>query len=133
MMSKMIQAYFHTENEAEDARISLLKYDPELLEVGSLEAGYSGEGRLLIPLIAGAGSVGGSGINNGVGIVGSYGAVASLLGDDVSIHDPAYTDEFKEEDLKDLHYVLSAKVKEADYSEAVSLLRHNHGHLEKLD
>ena len=39
-MSRMIQAYFRTESQAEDAKVLLLKYDPEMLEVGRLPDGY---------------------------------------------------------------------------------------------
>ncbi|UKS30822.1 hypothetical protein LOZ80_18530 [Paenibacillus sp. HWE-109] len=121
-MSKMIQAYFHTENQAEDAKVLLLKYNPDKLEVGRLPEGYTGNGRVLLPLVDGVGT--GTAVNptNGVGVVGVMPVVGALD-----------SERYLEEDEDSLQYVLSAKVNDADYLGAVDLLRRNHAHLEKFD
>jgi hypothetical protein len=105
----MIQAYFHTENQAEDAKVLLLKYSPDMLEVGRLPDGFNGTGRVLLPFVDGVGTGGETNLNNGVGIVGVMPTVET--------HSSDYRDE--NEDV--LHYVLSAKVSDADYPAAVDL------------
>ncbi|KQX46572.1 MULTISPECIES: hypothetical protein [unclassified Paenibacillus] len=123
-MSRMIQAYFHTENQAEHARILLLKYSPDMLEVGRLPDGYNGTGRVLLPFVDGVGTGGETNLNSGVGIVGVMPTVETHSSD-------AYWDKNEDEDA--LHYVLSAKVSDVDYPAAVDLLRRNHAHMEKID
>ncbi|MEC0230742.1 hypothetical protein [Paenibacillus alba] len=121
-MNRMIQAYFHTESQAEDAKVLLLKYNPEILEVGRLPEGYNGSGRVLLPLVDGVGTGADASGHTGVGSVGVMPTVGTLG-----------SEEYLEEDQDTLHYVLSAKVREADYLGAVDLLRRNHAHLEKID
>ncbi|NOU86576.1 hypothetical protein GC102_12445 [Paenibacillus sp. LMG 31460] len=121
-MSRMIQAYFHTENQAEDAKVLLLKYSPEILEVGRLPDGFNGTGRVLLPFVDGVGTGGETNLNNGVGIVG--------LMPTVETHS---SEAYRDEDEDALHYVLSAKVSDADYPAVVDLLRRNHAHMEKID
>lgn len=119
-MSRMIQAYFRTESQAEDAKVLLLKYDPEMLEVGRLPDGYNGTGRVLLPFVDGVGTGGVTNLNNGLGIVGVMPTVETHS-----------SEVFRDEDA--LLYVLSAKVRDADYLAAVDLLRRNHAHMEKID
>ncbi|MBP1962201.1 hypothetical protein [Paenibacillus aceris] len=121
-MSRMIQAYFHTENQAEDARVLLLKYDPEMLEVGRLSEGYGGSGRLLLPFMEGGGLISEANMNNKFGFVDVLPTAAPVSSDDVN-----------DGDVHALHYVLSAKVADADYAGAIDLIRRNHGHLEEFD
>ncbi|BFT71214.1 hypothetical protein [Paenibacillus sp. P36] len=121
-MSRIIQAYFHTENQAEDAKVLLMKYNPEMLEVGSLEGGYNGSGRLLLPILDGGGLVSEANMNNSYAMVGTLPTAAANSSDYAS-----------DRDTTALHYVLTAKVAYADYSGAAEIIRRNHGHLEELD
>jgi hypothetical protein len=122
-MSKHIQAYFQTENEAEHVRTLLQTYDTEDLEVGKLDDGYSGGRRLIVPVF-GAGSdpqINGAGVGGtGAGVV-----PAAVIGRD--------DDEVDFDGDRDLHYVLSAKVLDEDYEELRNLVRHNRGHVERVD
>lgn len=120
-MSRTIQAYFHTENQAEDAKVLLLKYSPVMLEVGRLPDGFNGTARVLLPFVDGVGTGGETNLNNGVGIVGVMPTVET------------HSSDYRDEDEDVLHYVLSAKVSDADYPAAVDLLRRNHAHMEKVD
>lgn len=121
-MSRMIQAYFHTENQAEDARVHLVKFNPERLEVGALPEGYGGSGRLLLPMVEGGGIVSESSSNNRFGMVDVLPNAA-----------PVAADYANDDDAHRLRYVLSVKLDDGDYLEAVGLIRRNHGHLEALN
>ncbi|SFL31137.1 hypothetical protein SAMN03159341_10513 [Paenibacillus sp. 1_12] len=122
-MSKHIQAYFQTENEAEHVRTLLQTYDTEALEVGKLDDGYAGNRRIIIPIAdTGAGAQA-----NGTGVVGAGGiAPAAVIGD-------ADDDDLDLDGHRDLHYALSAKVLEEDYEEIRNLVRRNRGHVERVD
>ncbi|OWR29344.1 hypothetical protein CDO73_14170 [Saccharibacillus sp. O23] len=151
-MSKHIQAYFKTESEAEGARMSLMTFSTEQLEVGELQGGVGyggdrGSGRVVVPLVplAGTSNAGFSG-----GVNGSGGA-GSMIGDQavpVPAHresgalggqpiDKDEVDETYEDasdaDLRDLRYTLSAKVSEADYPAVVRKLRNNNGYVHVYD
>lgn len=117
----MIQAYFHTENQAESAKVLLMKYDPEMLEVGPLEGGYNGSGRLLLPMMEGGGLVNEANMNNSIAMV------------DVPPTAAANSSSYASDgDAQALHYVLSCKVANADFSGAAEIIRRNHGHLEEF-
>jgi hypothetical protein len=120
-MAKHIQAYFETENEAEHIRVLLQTYNTEDLEVGKLADGHLGGRNIIVPIAAVGGSTGA-----GIGLNGSGGGVAPLAA--VSAAD----DELWDGD-NNLHYVLSAKVLEEDYEEIRNLIRHNRGHVERVD
>ncbi|MZQ84183.1 hypothetical protein GQF01_18880 [Paenibacillus sp. 5J-6] len=122
MMSRMIQAYFHTENQAEGAKALLMKYDPQMLEVGSLEGGYNGSGRLLLPFMESGGLVNEANINNSFAMVDAPPAAARASSDYAS-----------DGDTQALHYVLSCKVADANYLGAAEIIRRNHGHLEEFN
>ncbi|WP_068774709.1 hypothetical protein [Paenibacillus sp. FJAT-26967] len=137
-MSKHIQAYFRTENDAEDVRIRLQTYQAEQIEVGETEGldrqtgilapfGYAGtSGNIAVPgtpVGTSSGPAGFAAVNNGEAehdpdkIV--RGQNDSLFGGD--------------DDYENLRYVLSAKVPENDYQEIVELIRNNNGYVEKMD
>ncbi|MDF2963273.1 MAG: hypothetical protein K0S39_5008 [Paenibacillus sp.] len=124
-MTKSIQAYFRTENEAEDVRILLQKYDTDMLEVGPIEDGTNLERGVYVPLAAGI-STNGTG-NSGTGAAGAVSdantGLAPLAG---------FASLDNDED-HDLHYVLSVQVNDADYNEIVHLIRSNQGHVARPD
>ncbi|MBP1991416.1 hypothetical protein [Paenibacillus eucommiae] len=128
-MSKPIQAYFSTESDAESARISLMIFNIDLLEVGELGDGRPEGVRFVVPIIAGSGS----GIATGTGM-GTLGADAGAVGTAASTT-PVVGDLDKNEpiDYDKLRYVLSGKVREQDYPEIVRIIHRNKGHVQAFD
>ncbi|WP_334075649.1 hypothetical protein [Paenibacillus sp. A14] len=155
-MSKHIQAYFKSEDQAEGARTSLLPYETEQLEVGALDRSIGRNSNILVPLLP----LNGSGVDTGgtygsVGVPGTVSAqgvvpVVAMAGrtDDnepVSgereraqgdvpgsgpVVDVTRTDEGDYDDLK---YVLTAKVRDNDYDDIVRKLRMQGAYVEHLD
>lgn len=151
MMSKHIQAYFRTESEAEGARMSLMTFTTEQLEVGELQGGVSfgGDrgGRVVVPLVPL------SGANNTTytGGTAAAGGAGSMIGDQaVPVPPPSdssavggrpidkddvtdVNENASDADLRDLTYTLSAKVKDEDYMDVVRKLRNNNGFVHVYD
>ena len=146
-MGRKLQAYFLTENDAEDVRIRLQGYGVRHLEVGKLDSPYSGV-PLLFPIFGvagnngtgiGNGSVTGTGTNAGAGAVaagvaGMEGRGIFGLADDADDHnDHIHEDSHGHVDYGDLHYTLTADVVPEDYDRVVDLIRRNNGHVEVFD
>jgi hypothetical protein len=117
-MGKHIQAYFETENEAEHIRVLLQTYDTESVEVSKLDDGYLGGRNFIIPIAA----VGSDTTTSGVGVSGAGSGIA-----------PVAAVGSMENGDHNLQYVLTAKVLEEDYHEIRNLIRHNRGHVERVD
>ena len=138
-MSKLIQAYFRTEDEAEGARTTLMTYHTEQLEVGALQGGIDRGVNVLVPLIPwGTGAGTGTPGTGNIGTVGAHGAVISTrspVSDDSGLSDDDFveTDDWKDSDFDELRYVLSVKVNDEDYEEIVQKLRKNHAFVERFD
>lgn len=153
-MSKHIQAYFKTEDQAEGARTSLLPYETEQVEVGSLDRTIGRNSNILVPLLP----LNGSGVNTG-GTYGSVGVPGTVSAQGVvpvvamtdrtddnettggertqaeaaepdPVVDMAHADDGDYEDLK---VVLTAKVRDADYDAIVRKLRMQGAYVEHLD
>ncbi|NHN30862.1 hypothetical protein [Paenibacillus agricola] len=122
-MSKHIQAYFHTENEAEHVRILLQTYNIEALEVGKLDDGYQGDRRVIVPVFGV-----GSDTTSGTGVTGNETGVAPA-----AVMGGVDDDDLDMDGHRNLHYVLSVKVQEEDYEEIRNLIRRNSGHVERVD
>jgi hypothetical protein len=120
-VTKAIQAYFRTENEAEDVRILLQKYDTDMLEVGVIEDGVNRDD-LFLPLAAGFTS-------NGTGLNGAGAAAAVRDGDTAAIPLLGFAAAQDDEASDKLHYALSVQVNDSDYDEIVLLIRSNQGHV----
>ncbi|MCL6460219.1 MAG: hypothetical protein K6T85_19695 [Gorillibacterium sp.] len=146
-MSKKIQAYFHTENDAVAASTRLQAYGLEQLEVSELPESIDGNVPLLIPLGAGL-APGPSGIGGGipvgnVGAAGSSTAAGSVIaglgrdedrgtsdaGSGVGI-DQDDSSAFFNGDRADIRYVLSAKVRDEVHDEVIEIIRSNNGYIE---
>lgn len=148
-MTKMIQAYFRTEDEAEGARASLQVYETEQLEVGTLGASVGREKHILFPFVPNNGGMGTFSGTGGAGVAG----VGTAQGVPVI---PVITDNEREEaasadvngnreggilnaqdvssaDLDDLRYVLSCKVKDKEYNDVVNKIRQSGGFVESLE
>lgn len=134
-MGKRLQAYFHTEDDAEHVRILLQAHHVDQLEVGSVQD-MPGREVLLMPLTptVGSGSVGiagSSGLSTGHPGAGAPGAFVGLQALDL---DGLGNDRDGDGvDDRELRYVLSARVDDAEYGKVVELVRSNSGHVMKLD
>ncbi|WP_269869325.1 hypothetical protein [Paenibacillus caseinilyticus] len=127
-----IQAYFHTENDAEDVRIKLQAYPVQSIEVGELPDPLDRETPLLLPFALAGGTAGtttGAGYVGGVGAVNTgadaAGAFVGLRAADDALHD-------RDGDGRDdraLRYVLTAHIGEEAYEEVVDLLRRSGAHV----
>ncbi|WIV18437.1 hypothetical protein QPK24_18905 [Paenibacillus polygoni] len=149
-MSKRIQAYFRTEDEAEGARTSLQVYATEQLEVGALESAIGRERHILLPFVpnsAGSGAASGTG---GVGVTGTGGSAQGLpIVPVITDEDPKEVvsadvngnreggilnaEDVSSADLGDLRYVLSCKVNDEEYNDVVNKIRQNGGYVESFE
>ncbi|SMF89088.1 hypothetical protein SAMN05661091_4521 [Paenibacillus uliginis N3/975] len=145
-MSKQIQAYFRTEDEAEGARMTLITYKTEKLEVGQLQEAVGRGTNILVPLVPlNAAGLGGSTTGTGSvgGVAGTAGAIVGTRDvTDLERSEDAPASEFDEwvdaadlidADYRELKYVLSAKVNDTDYEDIVRMLRSNHAYVERFD
>lgn len=149
-MSKHIQAYFYSEDQAEGARSSLIPYGLEQLEVGKLEKGIGRSSNLLVPLapIQNVNSTASGGMIPSSGFAGTtstQGTVPFIINtDDINASSNEDNKDSKEDnglqgdimndegDLSSLRYVLSAKAKDQQYDEVVSKLRTLGAYVEAL-
>jgi len=129
-MKKRVQAYFHTENEAETVRIKLQAYNIDKLEIGALPEPLNRKVPLLIPFGAAAdpnaGPVGG-GYAGGSSSTDSA-AAGAFIGFR-SIDELAHDRNYDGADDRELLYSLSLQTTEADYGEVVKMIRSNGGHI----
>ncbi|GAB6990905.1 hypothetical protein [Paenibacillus pini] len=145
-MTKQIQAYFNTEDEAESAKTKLLSFKTENLEVGSLGAPLGRTNRVLLPIapVNMAGNMNMGGAVGSMGVPGAaYGEPGVPIVEDLD-HKPDDRDleprndsvidaSDSDPDLSHLNYVLSAKVEEDEYDDIVQKLRSNGAHVEVFD
>jgi hypothetical protein len=146
-MSKQIQAYFQTEDQAEGAKTTLIGYKTEHLEVSKLENSIGRKTNPLVPLVAmnpsgNMGTAGAIGITGAGGIAGNS-IVPVVLGNDIESDVPKGSNTNEKGDLTNaadinsdnyeaLNYVLSAKVEDEHYDEIVQKLRQVNAHIEAL-
>lgn len=159
-MTKQIQAYFKTEDDAETAKTKLIGTRTEHLEVSRLATGIDNDRRVLLP-IAPANMVGNMNTGGAVGAGGvpgiAYTAPVVPLADDENDIYRQSEDTPPEErvtprdtnndeplfgvadatpspdDFGDLDYVLSCKVDDANYEDVVNKLRTSGGYVEIFD
>lgn len=136
-MSKVIQAYFRTEDDAESARTKLLTFETQGLEVGEMLDAMDGNRRFLFPFAAVASPGYGSTTGMGSGVTGErgLGAVAAFtnLDDERNEHEIYDEEEVEELPVEDFRYVLSAEVKEEEYRDIIRIIRQNRGAVEVFD
>jgi hypothetical protein len=123
-MANHIQAYFQTENEAEDVRILLQAYALEPIEVGTVGDEHPEGLRFIVPVASGIG-------NNGGGFNAAAAAAIATESDTTPV--VGDLDNKEELDTNHLHYVLSTEVKNEDYDAVVALIHRNKGHVQELD
>lgn len=144
-MSKFIQAYFKTEDDAEGARSSLLPMNLIHLEVGRLDDNSGiNSNNVLHPILPLGGTVmtGGNVMSAGLSTTSTIGVIPVEARNIEGAHE---TDESAEvdsvvgsgptldDDYGSLEYVLSAKVKDSDYEEIVHNLRSQGAYVEKRE
>ncbi|MDR9853268.1 hypothetical protein RJP21_06575 [Paenibacillus sp. VCA1] len=152
-MPKQIQAYFKTEDDAEQAKTKLIGIQAEHLEVGRLGTALEGNRHILLPIapvgMTGSGTTTGASAAAGVsGVAYTPPVVVSPDDDDpngVSSEGDHPAEEHAWEDRQDeveplfdpyadryddLEYVLSCKVRDKDYADVVNTLRNNGGYVE---
>lgn len=159
-MSKHIQAYFQSEDQAEGARTSLLPYEMDQVEVSSLDRTIGRTHNILLPLLP----VNSNSVNTG-GAYGSIGVPGTVTGQSVlpvmAMRDGDDKDGTvngerpdpdldrvsrdselapvmdingaTDDDFDNLRYVLTAKVKDEDYDGIVHKLRTHGAFVEHLD
>jgi hypothetical protein len=111
-MSRKLQAYFQTEDEALSVKDQLIKYNPTNLEIGYLEDNGSQDTiPLAVPIVTGGVSY----VNNGVMAPAPAAAVVG---------------QGQEEQYNIYRSVLSGEINEGSYDEAVDLILSNGGHIE---
>jgi hypothetical protein len=121
-MSKSIQAYFNTENEAEDAKILLQTLAADMLEVEETGEEELEGVRFIMPFAEAAGTMENGAMRHSAGAAILHTAPAA--GD---------LDAGESENLDHLRYVLSGKVRDIDFDEAVAIIYRNHGHVQSLE
>lgn len=154
-MSKHIQAYFRTEDDAESARFSLAAYPVEHLEVGRMAEDLGANHDLLIPVAPFGNTTGmysgGAQSASGVPVVFTAQDSSVLENENVSEAErdikqdrpedddirlgeyPVSESAFEGDNYGDLQYVLSAKVQDQDCDGVVQKLRKEGGYVEVLD
>jgi len=142
-MSRRIQAYFRTEDEAEGAKTALIAVSVESLEVGPLTDPLDRGRNILLPLVPLSNTSMTGGVVGSAGAAGSPPAAAIVPGlavsDTFGDNDVRREGEIRDStdvgdgDLKDLHYVMDLKVGEEHYHEAVQILRGKHAFVEVFD
>lgn len=144
-MSKQLQAYFRTEDEAEGARTTLLTYKTEHLEVSPLQEPVNRGVNIMVPLMPWHGSGTGSAVPSS-GTIGGAGAPAAIVGtravadgergeDEPAPDQDDWVDatDLSDVDWNELRYVLTAKVGDADYEDIVRKLRASNAFVERFD
>lgn len=129
-MTRQVQAYFHSENEAEDARIKLQTYNIDRLEIGALPEPLNSKVPLLIPFATAAGADSATPGNSYAG--GSSPADGSAAGALIgfrSIDELGHDRNRDGVDDRELLYSLSLQASDMDYNEVVKVIRSNGGHI----
>lgn len=150
-MTKRLQAYFRTEDEAEGAKTALIPYAVEGLEVSSLtdplDQGGNTRRNILIPLVPfNNSSVAGSGVGAAGAASGTLAGTAIVPGivrddgldstDEHNEHDTrsnAVLSNNDDPDLDNLHYVMELKVPEEQYNDVVHALRGKRAYVEVFE
>ncbi|MFD1772837.1 hypothetical protein [Paenibacillus rhizophilus] len=142
-MTRRIQAYFRTEDEAEGAKTALLSFDAEGLNAGALTDPLGEDRRLLLPLmppnnLAGSGSTfaafGAAPAAVPVVTADNNADRAPLSGDDSLGTDDLRADRmYSGGDLDHLHYVMEIKASDEDFNAVVHTLRSKNAYVEIFD
>ncbi|GIP40086.1 hypothetical protein J31TS4_33660 [Paenibacillus sp. J31TS4] len=141
-MTKKLQAYFCSEDEALAAQTKLQTFATPMLEVGELPGPIGSDLPILAPyapiseadgvFLAGTGD-GSMGGGRGLGAVAAFRELDRMDHRDTEERKGqvvAGTEEDRDWDPDDFRYVLSCEVADEDYDEIVEVLRQNRGYVE---
>lgn len=143
-MTKRIQAYFKSEDDAQGAKTALIPYSVDM-EVWPLTDPLARDHRILVPLIplgnsamsAGGFSTSGTSTAPGAGaaLVTSTGIPQSIDETENLSNDkqPYEDDIIGDGDLKELRYVAELKVEDQKYNEIVHILRGKGAYVELFE
>jgi hypothetical protein len=120
-MTRMLQAYFQTEDDALQVKEELIKLEAEKIEIGNRDGDGERSIPLAVPLFSGNSTMGGMGVTGATG--GTGGSTTPLFALGALDADTSGRD-------RDYHTVLSAEISEAHYDEAVESVKLNKGHIE---
>lgn len=149
-MTRKIQAYFRTENEAQGAKTALISYQVDGLEVWPLTDPIGDDRRILSPIAPfsntsiATGTVGSLGADStpAAGAMLLPGVSSSETGDESETNYSVNEDhvsaavadgELEDGDLSELRYVIELSVAEENYNEVVEILRGKGAFLEQFD
>ncbi|WP_058301347.1 hypothetical protein [Gorillibacterium timonense] len=152
-MTKKIQAYFQTENDALSANTRIQTYGAEYLEVSELPDAIGRDSRLLIPITTGLtvggtpGSTTGYGAGAAVTTDSAGRAAATYLdygendgsndvlsnGDPLNVGSDTVENDYYAGDRSLLRYVLAATVRDEVYADVVEAIRRSGGYVEVFD
>lgn len=149
-MNRKIQAYFRTENEAEGAKIALISYKVDGLEVWPLTDPIGKDRRLLFPntpfsdTTIAVGTTGnlGTASTPAAGAMIVTGAANADTQNDPQSHYSVNEDqlsanvadgELEDGDLSELRYVMELSVAEENYNEVLEIVRGKGAYVEQFD
>ncbi|MBC8079577.1 MAG: hypothetical protein H7X86_04485 [Gorillibacterium sp.] len=141
-MSKHIQAYFQTEDDAFAVNTKLQGYGLEQLEVSKVPENIGGDRNILVPLGAGlspgsASVSGGTGGGPGGAGISGGGGTGPIVGGGVIPAAPSSNErdsrKLYDGDRNHFQYVLSAKVKDELHDEVIDMIRNNKGYVEVFE
>lgn len=122
-MSRIVQAYFENENQAQSAKIKVEAYGAKLLDIGPIESPPSKKVVLLAPFASGTVA---SDSAAGTGAAAGYGEPA------VVAVPPTGASAKPSRKPGELRHALSLRVEEEDVNSVVQALRSNNGHVEQM-
>jgi hypothetical protein len=149
-MSRKIQAYFRTENEAEGAKTALISYKVDGLEVWPLTDPIGNDRNILFPIIpldsasvvAGTTGTLGTASTPAAGAMLVPGIAASDTRADPETHYSVNEDQvsanvaegdLEDGDLSELRYVMELSIAEENYNEVVEILRGKGAYVEQFE
>ncbi|MBY9079615.1 hypothetical protein KIH86_08625 [Paenibacillus sp. HN-1] len=144
-MTKRIQAYFRTEDDAEGAKTALIGYKADGLDVWALTDPLGNDRNLLVPLLP-VNNLGGISTGTAPASYGAapaaYPAVVAAAGgeavDGTSRNNNSgigdgRTQAYDDADLGDLRYVMEIKASDDDFDAVVHTLRSKNGYVEVFE
>lgn len=149
-MTRKIQAYFRTENEAEGAKTALFTYNVGGLEVWPLTDKLGRDRNILVPVVPFSNTSLTAGTTGSLGSEGTPATGAVLVPglatsdtraneddhyrvDEDQISGNVADEDLDDGDLDDLQYVMELSVPEESYNEVVEVLRGKNAYVEVFE
>lgn len=150
-MTRKIQAYFRTENEAEGAKTALISFKVDGLEVWPLTDPIGEDHRFLFPIAPFNNTSIASGTVGSLGTASTPAAGAAVVLPDLNDYETrdqpethysvdedqvsaeVVDEDIEDVDLSDLRYVMELSVAEENYNEVIETLRGKGAFVEQFD